>query len=98
MVLNTGTILGSTSTDENHTVLLNIVTYTPQPLLAQSPITMTIDTREGPTFTRNIRRHYLPTAQPYSCSLPLTGVGLLGLRNTRLQADTLHLGSTNKRR
>jgi hypothetical protein len=94
MVLNTRAILGSTSTDENHTVLLNIVTYT---LLAQSPIELTIDTRKNPTFTGNIRRHYLPTAQSYSCSLPLTGVGLLGLRDTRLQADALHLRSTDER-
>lgn len=94
MVFNTRAILGSTSTDENHTVLLNIVAYT---LLAKSPIELTIDTRKNPTFTGNISRHYLPAAQPYSCSLPLTRVGLLGLRDTRLQADALHLGSTDER-
>jgi hypothetical protein len=49
------------------------------------------------TFTRNISRNNLPTAQPHPRNLPLARVRLLGLRGTHAQAHALHLRPVDER-
>lgn len=99
MVLHTRAIGRTTTPDKNDTVLLDIMTYYIPTSLASyfTPTNSRQNNGENPTFTRNIRRHHLPTAQPDSRRLPLAGIGLLRLRDTRLETHALHLGSADQR-
>jgi len=49
------------------------------------------------TFTRNIRRDDPPIAQPHPRRLTLPGVGLLRLRDARLETHALHLRPVDQR-
>jgi hypothetical protein len=49
------------------------------------------------TFTRNVRRNNLPTAQPDPRNFPLARVWLLGLRRAHAQAHAFHLWPVDER-
>lgn len=105
VILHTRTILSSAATNKNHTVLLDIVTYTKSAFhsfLSYLPPTPTKPQgkkkKKIHTLTRNVSRNNLATTQPNSRRLPLPRVRLLRLRNTSLQANALHLRPVHQRR
>ena len=105
MVLHTRTILSSSATNKNNTMLLDIVTYPTSSSQSLSQFTWAgignakgKKSRREHTLPRNISRNNLPTTQPNSRRLPLPRIRLLGLRNPRFQANTLHLRPVHERR
>lgn len=92
MVLDTGTILSTSATDLNNTVLLDVVTYNRAislQSLNQTTVAVQVESQSIHTFTRNDRSNNLASTQPHTSNLTLSRVGLLGLRNTSLQTHTL---------
>lgn len=88
LVPHTGTILGTTTTNQDNRVLLHIVAYAQRMLVVALPC---VYPSSEHTFTWDVCPHQLSITQPHPSNLALTRVGLLGLRNSDLDADALHL-------
>lgn len=112
MILDTRTILGSAAADMDNTVLLDIVTCKQTKISKTNSRSLSAKTKTktGPgnnkrtgkkrshTFTRDNRTNNLPRTQPHTSRLPLTRVGLLGLRDTSLETHALHSWVIRERR
>jgi hypothetical protein len=94
-ILHTRTILSTTTTNQNNTVLLDIVAYENNFVLA---IPLFQSNCNNLTFTRDISRNNLPGTQAHTSNLPLTRVRLLRLGNTSLKTNTLKPRRSHKRR
>lgn len=106
-ILHTRTILGTSTTNLDNTVLLNVVAckleltnvFPPRdPRYQLESIPTPMISTPKLTFTRNVGSDNLARTQANSCNLTFTRVRLLGLGHTSLNTDTLKTRRALQRR